>query len=83
MAGKTFQDFLDYRNRELAKLAGSTAKGYHVFNNETAKAIFDIKPTNKKALAKIKGFPLEGERMKKYGDAVIQWFMTSSVFGKK
>lgn len=83
MAGKTYQDFLNFRNRELAKLAGGKGKGYHVFDNETAKQIYAAKPTTLPALSKIKGFPQGGERLTKYGNHIIRWFLTSSVFGKK
>lgn len=81
--GKTFQDFLDYRNKTLAKMEGAKGQGYHVFDNATAKLIFDAKPTSLASLSKIKGFPLNGQRITKYGTPIIQWFMTSSLFGKK
>jgi len=83
MAGKTYQDFLNFRNRDLAKIVDSKAKGYHLFDNETAKAIYDAKPTTLVALSKIKGFPQGGERLTKYGNHIIRWFMGSGVFGKK
>lgn len=83
MAGKTYQDFLNFRNRELAKLAGANGKGYHVFDNATAELIYKAKPTTLQALSKIKGFPAGGERINKYGKHIIQWFMSSSIFGKK
>lgn len=79
--GKTYEDFLNFRNRELAK--GEGKQGYHIFDNATAKLIFDKKPTTLVALSKIKGFPEGGERINKYGTKIIQWFMTSSMFGGK
>lgn len=82
MAGKTFQDFLDYRNKTLAKKEGAKGQGYHVFDNATAKLIFDAKPSTLVALSKIKGFPAGGNRHTKYGQDIISWFMTSSLFGK-
>ena len=82
MAGKTYQDFLNFRNRQLAKEEGGK-QGYHAFDNETAKAIYDAKPTSLAQLSKIKGFPMGGQRMNKYGKQIIQWFMGASVFGKK
>lgn len=80
--GKTFQDFLDYRNKTLAKKLPEGGQGYHVFNNALAKEIYEAKPTTLLALSKIKGFPMGGNRMEKYGKDIINWFMTSSVFSK-
>lgn len=83
MAAKTFEEFLDFRNKILAKKDDAKGQGYHVFDNATAQLIFDAKPTTLVALAKIKGFPEGGNRHTKYGTDIIRWFMTSSVFGKK
>ena len=78
---KTFEAFLEYRNNELGKKHGLS--GYHMFNNEVAKAIFDAKPSTLAALSKVNGFPAGGERIKKYGEDIINWFRTSSIFGNK
>ncbi|MFF2798149.1 HRDC domain-containing protein [Lysinibacillus xylanilyticus] len=78
--GKTFEDFKQFRNRDLAKAEGK--QGYHIFDNATAQLIFDKKPTTLKALSQIKGFPEGGERINKYGNKIIQWFMSSSMFAK-
>lgn len=80
---KTFQDFLDFRNKTLAKKLPEGGKGYHVFDNTVAEEIFNLKPTNLSELSRVKGFPMNGKRMDKYGKDVVQWFMGSSVFGKK
>lgn len=75
--GKSFEDFLEFRNKQLAT---GGKKGYHIFNNELARVIYDTKPTNLKALAKIKGFPEGGARHTQYGDKIVTWFFSSSVF---
>jgi hypothetical protein len=77
---KTFEQFLEYRNKQLGKKHG--VSGYHLFNNEIAKAIFDAKPQTVTALSKIQGFPSDGERIKKYGEDIVTWFKTSSIFKK-
>lgn len=82
MSGKTYQAFLNFRNKELARIGGKGVQGYHVFDNATAKAIYDLKPTTLQQLSKVKGFPLGGQRIDKYGDHIIRWFMGSSVFTK-
>ena len=80
MAGKTFQDFLDFRNKTLAKSGGQGIQGYHVFDNKVAKEIFDAKPRDLRSLAKIKGFPEGGARSTKYGKQIVNWFSSSSLF---
>lgn len=82
MAGKKFEDFLEFRNKVLAKKEEGKS-GFHAFDNATAQLIFDAKPTSLVSLGKIKGFPEGGARHTKYGKDIISWFMTSSVFGKK
>lgn len=74
---KSFEDFLEFRNKVLAT---GGKKGYHVFDNSLAKVIYDAKPTTLSALSKIKGFPKDGARYNQYGDKIINWFFSSSVF---
>jgi len=77
----TFDQFLNYRDAELSKVDGK--KGYTIFNNETAKLVFDAKPSSLSELSKVKGFPADGERMKKYGKKIIAFFCGSNVFTGK
>lgn len=75
---KTFEDFLNYRNTTLSKIENKN--GYHIFSNELAKAIYEVKPNNVHELSKIKGMPADGERCKKYGAKIIEFFNGSHTF---
>lgn len=74
----SFEDFLSYRNNTLGKKHG--VSGFHVFNNDVAKKIFEAKPKTISELSKIPGFPPGGERIKKYGKEIIDWFNRSNLF---
>lgn len=78
---KTMEEFLEYRNKDLGRK--HNLSGYHMFNNEIARAIFDAKPQTISALSKIQGFPAGGERIKKYGEDIVKWFKTTSIFSSK
>lgn len=77
MNKKTFEDFLKFRD---TKLSEANIKGNRIFSNQIAKAIWDAQPTSITELAKIPGMPANGERIKKYGTAIIAFINGSQLF---
>lgn len=82
MAYGTFEEFLEYRNTKLSKAEGGKS-GYHAFDNATAKLIYTAHPTSLEELGKVKGFPPNGERIKKYGTGIIAFFNGSNLFASR
>ena len=74
-----FQKFIEWRNNTLPKLAGSKAP-YQAFDNKTAKVLVDKKPLSLEDLQTIKGFPVGGKRMEKYGQHIVNYFLKSKAY---
>ncbi|WP_394863480.1 HRDC domain-containing protein [Paraclostridium bifermentans] len=64
----------------LRKLRGHLAyskqmKPYQVFNDENLNELLKVKPKTVEQLMTIKGFPEDGARVRKYGQAIVDIFV--------
>jgi hypothetical protein len=76
---KTVEQLKDWRNKTLTKQFKVQAN--YLFTNKQAEDIIRVYPLSVKELAKsVPGFPADGERCKKYGEAIVTFLHKSSAF---
>jgi len=75
---KELKAFLEFRNKTLGKKYN--LKGYQIFSNAVAEAIVKAEPISVHCFKDIKGFPQDGERMKKYAEDILKYFGESKAF---
>ena len=80
----SLEEFKKYRDtniaKEINKKTGENIKGYFLFNNQVAEAIFEKRPKAAKDLESIKGIPKGGKHWNIVSREIIKYFQGSKMF---
>lgn len=63
------------KNLKLFRMQINPKSPFKVFRDEDIQSLVKAKPKSIDALVKIKGFPKDGQRVSKYGEDIISFFI--------
>lgn len=69
---KQKQLLLDLRSQLVGKMH---TQPFTIYTDSTVEALLEAQPKSLEKLAKVKGFPKDGKRIKGFGEAVVQIFV--------